>query len=560
MQKKLLILLAIIIFGGCFFYVSKYIKKRYFTGYDVESGIFKRDNEPILGVYSLNEEITQQEATAIEHYVLVLNNIDDWNINLQSLQSIPPNQPLLLTIEIWEASILNKIAAGEYDKGLKKLLSKLRETHGNIYLRWQPEMEVPNTKLPWANRGPVYSEAFNKFAEISEEVFPEARLTWGPAGYAGNMGSFPDPLYVEASTITLNSDSEENVQIYKHNTIKEQLQRKLHRMRFVEAPVFILGSRNMDVSEFNSEWLEEAAEKLQKDKKDINFRNIVKNTTNQNYRENEPIIGLYDYNELLVNEEAVSVEHLFINFEQIEEGSFKNSINKVYARNHDVIITVEPIKQDTTILKDLVAGKHDLILQKLYDFISKTNRTIYLRFAHEMEIPIERYPWQSRDPAEYIRAFRYFMQFPDKEMTQIRKVWGPAGDRGSIEWWPGDDVVDIVSLAIYGLPDKNITDPKAQESFSTIYNRKNWRIRFLQKPIFITEFGVKGPEEFQENWLLEAAEVINSHREIMGVNYFNMTDVPKAWGDIKPPDWSITKKTFTRYVNALSLKQKPAEI
>lgn len=456
--------------------------------------------------------------------------------------------------------ILNKIAAGEYDKGLKKLLSKLREAHGNIYLRWQPEMEVPNTKLPWANRGPIYQEAFNKFAEISEEVFPEARLTWGPAGYAGNMGSFPDPIYVEASTITLNSDSEENVQIYKHNTIKEQLQRKLHRMRFVEAPVFILGSRNMDVSEFNTEWLEETAEKLQKDNEDINFRNIVKNTTNQNYREKEPIIGLYDFNELLVNEESVSVEHLFINFEQIEEGSFKNSINKVYARNHDVIITVEPIKQDTTILKDLVAGKHDLILQKLYDFISKTDRIIYLRFAHEMEIPIERYPWQSRDPAEYIRAFRYFMQFPDKEMTHIKKVWGPAGDRGSIEWWPGDDVVDIVSLAIYGLPDKNITDPKAQESFSTIYNRKNWRIRFLQKPIFITEFGVKGPEEFQENWLLEATEVINSHREIIGVNYFNMTDVPKAWGDIKPPDWSITKKTFTRYANALSLKQKPAEI
>lgn len=108
MQKKLLILLAIIIFGGCFFYVSKYIKKRYFSGYDVESGIFKRDNEPILGVYSINEEITQQEATAIEHYVLVLNNIDDWNINLQSLESMPPNQPLLLTIEVWESRFLTK--------------------------------------------------------------------------------------------------------------------------------------------------------------------------------------------------------------------------------------------------------------------------------------------------------------------------------------------------------------------------------------------------------------------------------------------------------------------
>ena len=107
-----------------------------------------------------------------------------------------------------------------------------------------------------------------------------------------------------------------------------------------------------------------------------------------------------------------------------------------------------------------------------------------------------------------------------------------------------NDVVDFISIAIYGLPDKNITDPEKQESFNTIFKRKNWRMRFIDKPIFITEFGVKGPEDYQTEWLIKAAKVIGENPQIVGINYFNMTDTPKAWGEIKPPDWSITKKNI----------------
>lgn len=143
------------------------------------------------------------------------------------------------------------------------------------------------------------------------------------------------------------------------------------------------------------------------------------------------------------------------------------------------------------------------------------------------------------------------MNFPNPFPENIKRVWGPAGDRGSIEWWPGNDVVDFVSVAIYGLPDKNITDPEKQESFSKIFNRKYWRLRLIDKPVFITEFGVKGPEEFQTKWLEEAADVIRENPQVVGINYFNMSDTPKAWGEIKPPDWSITEKSFHTFIKRL---------
>jgi beta-mannanase len=137
--------------------------------------------------------------------------------------------------------------------------------------------------------------------------------------------------------------------------------------------------------------------------------------------------------------------------------------------------------------------------------------------------------------------------------NNIRKVWGPAGDRGSIDFYPGNDVVDYVSIAIYGLPDKNITDPNKQEAFGNIFSRKIYRMRFINKPIFITEFGVKGPEDYQTNWLKEAAGTINKNDQVFGVCYFNLYDNPKAWGKIKAPDWSISKKSFQEFCKALGL-------
>jgi hypothetical protein len=77
-------------------------------------------------------------------------------------------------------------------------------------------------------------------------------------------------------------------------------------------------------------------------------------------------------------------------------------------------------------------------------------------------------------------------------------------------------------------------------------------MRQAGKPIFITEFGVKGPEAFQKDWLLKAAEWIKTQPEIVGLNYFNHQDVPQAWGDMEAPNWALSASTFNAFVTALS--------
>lgn len=206
-------------------------------------------------------------------------------------------------------------------------------------------------------------------------------------------------------------------------------------------------------------------------------------------------------------------------------------------------------KVDVNTSKSIVNGRYDAEIKKLFHIFSTTKQEIYLRWMHEMEIPIHRYAWQSQDPVEYVNAFRYFMQFEGGPGKNVKRIWGPAGDRGSIDFWPGDDMVDYISIAIYGLPDKNITDPNKQEAFSTIFNRKFYRMRFSDKPLFITECGVKGPEDYQDKWLADAANTLKANKHVFGICYFNLYDNPKTWGHIKAPDWSITSRSMSKFLD-----------
>ena len=76
-------------------------------------------------------------------------------------------------------------------------------------------------------------------------------------------------------------------------------------------------------------------------------------------------------------------------------------------------------------------------------------------------------------------------------------------------------------------------------------------MRLASKAIFITEFGVKGPEDFQSEWLGKAAAVLAAHKEVAGVCYFNLADNPEVWGDIPAPDWGISPATYNHFVEAL---------
>lgn len=570
-MKKLI--LYILFIGGILlagYYVFKYKHIIIYIVKQNTSTVFEEVvAEPVLGVFTFNPEASSELISTYKHYRLRLTKGVNWKKVANEIAQFPDSTPTMITVETWGEGLYDSyrynpmggLLKGDFDDAIKALCTQLIGNRDNVYIRFNPEKEVPVKRYPWQRFGGVsYIEAYRHFSKLCKEYAPKVKLVWGPAGYPGAMEYYPGDDVVDAAAIIAKSESEMALEVYpKDYTIDYDVFRRLHRLRFIDKPIFILGSQLTPKDSINTSLLTSLANTVAR------YDRTVYSTANFNRPQIDILrkagtkleIGLYDPQALLNMEKPVTVEHLFVDFENLKNGSFEKRFKEVISREHDIIVTFEPFRNpnqevDFDVLQNVSLGKYDHEIDHLYCIIANTERMVYLRYAHEMEIPITRYPWQSQDPIVYINSFRYFMNFPEKEISNIKRVWGPAGDRGSLEWWPGNDVVDIVSIAIYGLPDKNIIDPEKQESFETIFNRKIWRLRFLDKPIFITEFGVKGPEEYQTRWLKRAAEIIAQNSQLIGVNYFNMSDTPKAWGEIKPPDWSITKKSFLSFTETLN--------
>lgn len=568
MKQRIIIIFALV---GVMLFIVYGIKRfhvvQYMLAQSKSNTIEANQSTPVLAVFSFQSGATNKIIRSFQHFTVRLSNIKHLELDRTIISHFADSIPIMISVEIWGKYIfpshinnpIDDVIKGRYDEVIKELCTQFIGKRPNVYIRFNPEMEVPANLYPWQQYGPVYIEAFRHFSDLCKTYAPHVTQVWGPAGYPGVMEYYPGDDLVDVVSVTIKSNSELLINKYpKDYSIEYDLFRRLHRLRFINKPILVLGSKQVSIDSINDKLVSFISHQINDSRNTIysaeNFkRPNLKGRENQHEKLE---IGLYDPQSLLNNEEPVTVEHLFVDFGSLYDGTFQSSFNEVVARGHNVIVTFEPFRNpngdtDLQVLQHVTEGKYDQEISQLYSIVLSTERQVYLRYAHEMEIPVTRYPWQSQDPVNYIKSFRYFMTFRNPLPANIKRIWGPAGDRGSLEWWPGNDVVDFISIAIYGLPDKNITDPNKQESFSTIFKRKYWRMRFIDKPIFITEFGVKGPEKYKTNWLEGAAKVIRENPQIVGVNYFNMSDTPKAWGDIEPPDWSISKKSFYHFLNEL---------
>lgn len=448
---------------------------------------------------------------------------------------------------------LNATTRGDYDQRIQKLAKKLSAHRAPVYLRWDEAMEVDAQEYPWQLKyHKLYTDAYRHFVATARAVNPGLKFIWGPAGYPGLEEYWPGQDVVDVISLDIAHPSEQHPKAYPpYTSVAAEVYRKVHRLRFFDKPIVVFADQALPAQEVTTA-LEEAIATQ------ATLSDVPIGTSKMTPQGDGFHIGVYDPKDRLTELEGVTVEHLFVNWADLENGPFQSDLQAALDRGHEVIVTAEPFKDaeanhDRQVFLKMLKGEYDANMRQLFNMLATADQTIYLRFAHEMEIPIERYPWQSQDPIDYIRAYRYFMNFPDTLPPNIKRVWGPAGDRGSMEFYPGDDVVDFVSVAIYGLPDKNITDHEQQESFERIFDRKRHRVLLSGKPLFITEFGVKGPEDFQAFWLQEAAQVLRSQMEhIYGACYFNLYDNPDVWGEgIPAPDWSVEAGTFAAFIATL---------
>ena len=355
----------------------------------LDNEIAKTENQQVLATFDPKNELPE----ALQHYRLKINAESDWQLEKNELIEDPSETPVLLTVEIWGYGVLKAISEGNYDQKISKLLEPLAPGK-DIFIRFNPEMEIPNSSNTWSNWGQIYVAAFQHFSALIKIILPAAKVVWGPAGAMGNMEYYPGKEYFEVASLSLEKEDETDL-FLRDKDNDEQVNRKLHRMRFVDVPLIILGPKHLS-TENNSAMLE-AGFKNFKEAKKLTFLEDL--TDEKILRETLPLVGVYDPEKKLVHAPAVTIEHLFIGFERIATGSFEKDFEEVLSRGNDVIITLEPqnypeTSNQSNVLKQILSGKFDPLLERFFEVTSKTEKKIYFRFAHEMEIPVERYPWQ----------------------------------------------------------------------------------------------------------------------------------------------------------------------
>lgn len=158
--------------------------------------ISNRSYEPVLGFYDrYNGGSIKQDS--FRHFAIVLND-ESWNIDIDMLDSLPSDANVLITIEMWGSKYLSKVKnevlretiKGTYEKRLKELVSKIGSSRQNVYIRWNPEMEVTVNRYPWQRSPQAYIEAFRYVAQLVKRENSNLKIVWGPSGYPGTHSSF----------------------------------------------------------------------------------------------------------------------------------------------------------------------------------------------------------------------------------------------------------------------------------------------------------------------------------------------------------------------------------
>ncbi len=198
------------------------------------------------------------------------------------------------------------------------------------------------------------------------------------------------------------------------------------------------------------------------------------------------------------------------------------------------LVTVEPRgeKDGQKLLKDIADGSYDKRLNKLISIMAAAKEPVYVRFAHEMDLPKKLYPWGGQDPALYISAYRHVVNLARSQgANNLKWVWSPAGNPNAAAYYPGDDVVDVVGTTI--LYDR-FWYSNYHPSFSSLSQMRRW-LQSYNKPVWVVEFGAgKSNRQFQDQLIKDAITNFRS----LGFSALVYLNIPDA--NLKEPNYLVS--------------------
>ena len=188
-------------------------------------------------------------------------------------------------------------------------------------------------------------------------------------------------------------------------------------------------------------------------------------------------------------------------------------------------------------LRAIADGAHDAYITSWADGLKAIGAEIYLRPMHEMNGTW--YPWGANvgdnSPAHYKAAWRRMHRiFTERGATNVKWVWCPlnydvAGSPME-DWYPGTDVVDILSVDGYNWGSKH-EEYGGWQTFEEVFGDAYRRLSALgPQPIWIAEVGAAPDGGDKAAWIRDMWATARNWDRLDAIVWFDQN---------KEEDWSI---------------------
>lgn len=261
--------------------------------------------------------------------------------------------------------------------------------------------------------------------------------------------------------------------------------------------------------------------------------------------------GAYDPGGDFSDETDVIIEHLFLPLTDVYLPSLFEADDYAQARNRALLVTVEPWtwtrdERNTpeALRGGIFAGQFDQNITDICGAFAQMKSPVTLRWAHEMDETNGQFIWSNWRPADYVAAYRRVADVCRRAFPEVVLMWSPVGNESLVNYYPGENYVDLVGLSVFGLQAYDKLQTGADRSFTDILGPRYALAERFGKPVVVAELGYSGDADYVAAWEAEVRKARPEYPNLVGVVYFDQKEVYPWPDNLGLPDWRLDQRVI----------------